>query len=74
MTSALLKPPSILYSSPMMSSAGVTMVDAKGDKNVKQDTMIVTVHLRRESQFSGHAGSNSPSHVTYVWSARGSSQ
>lgn len=47
-------------------TAGATMEEARGVRNVQVDTRATLVILRREDQFSGHAGSSSPSHPTML--------
>jgi hypothetical protein len=64
MTSCRMKPGGILNSSPMTGSAGVIIVDEKGEMNAKSDTSIVTTYLRLLLQFRGLSGSFGPSHVT----------
>jgi hypothetical protein len=53
-------------SSAITGSAGVTIVDEKGEMKVNIETSIVTTHLRLFDQLSGFRGSCGPSHVTYM--------
>lgn len=46
------------------SRAGAIMVEETGEMNVKQDTMMVAVHLRATDQFRGFVGSDGDDQVT----------
>lgn len=61
MTSAWLKPGPIPSSEPIWPSAGVTMVDEKGEMKVKHETRIVAVHFLAHGQLNGFSGSSGPS-------------
>ena len=64
MTSAREVPPSIPRSVLISSSTGVTMVEEKGEMNVKQETSMVATHFLCHDQLSGFSGSWGPSQDT----------
>jgi hypothetical protein len=66
MTSWRMNPSGISKSSPISGNAGVTIVDEKGEMNVKSDTSIVATHLRLLLQLSGLRGSFGPSQVIHT--------
>lgn len=57
-------PGAIMNWFPISSRAGVTMVEAKGERKANRETRVVAVHFRPLDQFNGFSGSSSPFHRT----------